>query len=201
MIHTLIAAHRHLVRRGLVAILSHESDIDVVAEVERGDRIVQVALVRKPDVAVIDSDLPGMGGYTAAGLLADRLPGCRALMMVEQPQVSDVHRVVAARAHGLVMKETSTMTIANAIRKIAAGKKVVDSDLAFAALNAKKNPLTTRESEVLYLTAFGTPPSEIAENLHLAIGTVRNYLTRILRKLGARNRVDAIRIATEEGWL
>jgi two-component system, NarL family, response regulator DesR len=199
MIRILIAEGMHLMRRGLVAVLSNEGDIDVIAEVDRGDRVVPVAMSRTPDVAVIDSELPEMDGYSAAHLLAERLPGCRTLMMAERPQASDVRRVVEAGAHGLVMKETSTM--ASAIRTIAGGQHVVDSDLAFAALNAEKSPLTRRETEVLHLAALGTPPDEIARILHLAIGTVRNYLTHILHKVGARNRVDAVRIASEEGWL
>src|SRR5918999_2094669 len=199
-IRTLIAEDMHLMRRGLVALLSSESDIDVIAEVERGDRVVPVALSRVPDVAIIDSDLPGMDGFSAARQLAERLPGCRTLMMAEQPRVGDVRRVVASRAYGLVPKETPAMSIANAIRKVANGQRVVDPDLAFAALDAE-NPLSPRETEVLHLTALGSPPDEVAEKLCLTVGTVRNYLSRIIQKLGARNRVDAIRIAHEEGWI
>lgn len=200
-IRILIAEDMHLMRHGLVALLSHESDIDVIAEVERGDRIVPVALSRTPDVAVIDSDLPGMDGFTAARMLAERLPQCRALLMAEQPRVGDVRRVVAARAYGLVVKETPTMSMANAIRKVARGQKVVDPDLAYAALDAAENPLSKREIEVLQLASLGASPDEIADKLCLTVGTVRNYLTRIMRKVGARNRVDAIRIAIEEGWI
>jgi two-component system, NarL family, response regulator DesR len=200
-IRTLIADDMHLTRRGLVSLLSNENDIDVIAEVDRGDQVVPIAMSQAPDVAVIDSKLPGMDGYTAARLLADRLPGCRILVMAEHPRAGDVRRVVAARAHGLIMKKTPAVSMAAAIRKVAKGQKVVDPDLAFAALDAQKNPLTTRETEVLYLTALGTPASEIAQELHLTIGTVRNYLTRILQKVGARNRVDAIRIANEEDWI
>ena len=200
-IRTLIAEDMHLMRRGLVAVLSHESDIDVIAEVDRGDRVLPVALSRAPDVAVINSELPGMDGYTAARLLADQLPECRTLVMVENPRVGDVRRIVAARAYGLVMKETPAMSMANAIRKVANGNRVVDADLAFAALEAQRNPLTMRETEVLHMTALGSPPPEVAEKLCLTIGTVRNYLTRIIRKVGARNRVDAIRIAHDEGWI
>jgi two-component system response regulator DesR len=199
-IRTLIAEDMHLMRRGLVALLSSESDIDVIAEVERGDRVVPVALSRVPDVAIIDSDLPGMDGFSAARQLAERLPGCRTLMMAEQPRVGDVRRVVASRAYGLVPKETPAMSIANAIRKVANGQRVVDPDLAFAALDAE-NPLSPRETEVLHLTALGSPPDEVADKLCLTVGTVRNYLSRIIQKLGARNRVDAIRIANEEGWI
>jgi two-component system response regulator DesR len=200
-IRILIAEDMHLMRKGLVALLADESDIDVIAEVERGDRVLPVALSRTPDVAIIDSDMPGLDGFSAARMLADRLPGCRALMMAEQPRVGDVRRVVAARAYGLVPKETPAMSMANAIRQVARGQKVVDPELAYAALDAAENPLSTRETEVLHLTALGAPPDEIAQKLCLTAGTVRNYLTRIIRKVGGRNRVDAIRIANEEGWI
>jgi two-component system response regulator DesR len=200
-IRTLIAEDMHLMRKGLVALLANEDDIDVVAEVERGDRVVPTALSRVPDVAIIDSDMPGMDGFSAARMLADRLPGCRTLIMAEQPRVGDVRRVVAARAYGLVPKETPAMSMANAIRQVARGQKVVDPDLAYAALDAAENPLSTRETEVLHLAALGAPPDEIAEKLCLTVGTVRNCLTRIIRKVGARNRVDAIRIANDEGWI
>jgi two-component system, NarL family, response regulator DesR len=200
-IRTLVAEDVHLMRRGLVALLSHETDIDVVAEVERGDRVVPVAMSREADVAIIDSDLPGMDGFSAARLLAERLPECRSLLMTENPRVGDVRRVVAARAYGLVPKETPALTMANAIRRVANGGKVVDADLAFAALDAAVNPLSARETEVLQMAALGAPADEIADKLCLTVGTVRNYLTRIIRKLGARNRIDAIRIANEQGWI
>ena len=200
-IRILIAEDMHLMRRGMVALLAKEADIDVVAEVDRGDQIVQAALARVPDVAIIDSDMPGMDGFSAARMLADLLPECHTLMMAERPRVRDVRRVVAARAYGLVPKETPAISMANAIRKVARGQKVVDPDLAYAALDAADNPLSTRETEVLHLTALGAPPDEIAEKLCLTVGTVRNYLTRIIRKVGARNRVHAIRIASEEGWI
>lgn len=201
LIRTLVAEDVHLMRRGLVALLSHETDIDVVAEVERGDRVVPVALSQAPDVAIIDSDLPGMDGFSAARLLAEKLPGCRSLLMTEHPRVGDVRRVVSAGAYGLVPKETPAITMANAIRRVANGRKVVDADLAFAALDTAVNPLSARETEVLQMAALGAPADEIADKLCLTVGTVRNYLTRIIRKLDARNRVDAIRIANGQGWI
>jgi two-component system response regulator DesR len=200
-IRALVAEDAHLMRMGLVALLSRETDIHVVAEVESGDRVVPVALSSSPDVAIIDSDLPVMDGFTAARMLADRLPGCRTLMMAEQSRVGDVRRVVAARAYGLVLKETPATSMADAIRKVANGQKVVDPDLAYAALNAPDTPLTPREIEVLRMTARGAPPEEIAGSLCLTVGTVRNHLTRITTKMGARNRVDAVRIAVEKDWL
>lgn len=200
-IRTLIAEDMPLLRGGLVALLSREADIDVIAEVERGDQIIPTAVQRLPDVALIDSDLSGMDGYTAARMLSDRLPQCRALIMASQPNASDLRRVVAARAYGLVLHETPPRHMANAIRQVAKGQRVVDPDLAFAALDAADIPLTPREIEVLRMTALGAPPDDVAERLCLSVGTVRNHLTRIINKTGARNRIDAVRIAGEKGWL
>ncbi len=200
-IRIMIAEDMPLLRGGLVALLSHEADIDVVAEVERGDQVVPVAVTRLPDVALIDSDLTGTDGFTAARQLYDRLPNCRTLIMASQPRAGDLRRVVAARAYGLVLHQAPPKHMANAIRQVAKGQRVVDPDLAFAALDAPDAPLTPRELEVLRMAAQGAPPYDIADDLCLTVGTVRNHLTRIINKTGARNRVDAVRIAGEEGWL
>jgi two-component system response regulator DesR len=200
-IRILIAEDMPLLRGGLVALLSREADFDVVAEVERGDQVVPMAVSQSPDVALIDTDLSGADGFTAARQLSDRLPLCRTLIMASQPRPGDLRRVVAARAYGLVLHETPPKHMANAIRQVARGQRVVDPDLAFRALDAPETPLTPRELEVLRMAAQGAPPIDIADDLCLTVGTVRNHLTRIVNKTGARNRVDAVRIAGEEGWL
>jgi two-component system response regulator DesR len=200
-IRIMIVQDMPLLRGGLVALLSHEADIEVIAEAERGDQVVPVAVTRLPDVALIDSDLPGTDGYTAARQLHDRLPSCRSLIMASHPRAGDLRRVVAARAYGLVLHASQPKHMANAIRQVAKGQRVVDPDMAFAALDAPDTPLTPRELEVLRMAARGAPPNDIADDLCLTVGTVRNHLTRIINKTGARNRVDAIRIADEEGWL
>lgn len=200
-IRIMIAEDMPLLRGGLVALLSHEADIEVIAEAERGDQVVPVAVTRLPDVALIDSDLPGTDGYTAARQLHERLPSCRTLIMAPQPRAGDLRRVVAARAYGLVLHAAPPKYMAYAIRQVAKGQRVVDPDLAFAALDTPDTPLTPRELEVLRMAAQGTPPHDIAEDLCLTVGTVRNHLTKIISKTGARNRVDAIRIAGQEGWI
>lgn len=200
-IRIMIAEHMPLLRGGLIALLSHEADLEVIAEAERGDQVVPVAVTRLPDVALIDSDLPGTDGFTAARQLRERLPSCRTLIMASQPRAGDLRRVVAAGAYGLVLHATPPNHMANSIRQVAKGQRVVDPDLAFAALDAPDTPLTPRELEVLRMTARGAPPIDIAADLCLTVGTVRNHLTRIINKTGARNRVDAVRIAGEAGWL
>jgi two-component system response regulator DesR len=200
-IRILVAEEMPLLRGGLVALLSHEADFDVVAEVERGEQIVPAALSGLPDVALVDGHLPGTDGFTAARQLADRIPRCHTLIMAANPRAGDLRRAVAARAYGLILHETPPKNIANAIRQVARGQRVVDPDLAFAALDVPETPLTPRELEVLRMAAQGAPPDDIADDLCLTVGTVRNHLTRIVNKTGARNRVDAVRIADEEGWL
>jgi two-component system response regulator DesR len=200
-IRIMIAEDMPLLRGGLVALLSHEADFEVIAEAERGDQVVPVAVARLPDVALIDSELPGTDGYTAAYQLYERLPSCRTLIMASSPRAGDLRRVVAARAYGLVLHAAPPKHMANAIRQVAKGQRVVDPDLAFAALDAPDAPLTPRELEVLRMAAQGAPPNDIAEDLCLTVGTVRNHLTRIINKTGARNRIDAVRIADQEGWI
>jgi two-component system response regulator DesR len=201
VISALVAENVLLLRRGLVAVLSSEPDIEVIAEVEQGDQVMPAALFHGPDVAIIDSDLPGLDSFSVARLLSERLPGCGVLVMAAHPKARDLHRVVAAGAHGLVPTEAPKRYMANAVRQIAGGKKFVDPDLVVAALDPGDNPLTARELEILRMTGLGKSPDEIAGDLRLASGTVRNYLTRITNKIGARNRIDALRIADEKGWI
>lgn len=201
LVRTVIAESAYLLRRGLVSVLSENEDIDVVGEVEHGDQVMPVALDHQPDVVLINSDLPGADTFAMARLLADRVPSCRILIMADRPRVGDLDRVVAARAHGLVLTEASPAHMTSAVRRVAEGKRFVDSDLAFAALDPANIVLTSRELDILRLIATGAPPHDIADDLHLAVGTVRNYLTRIIDKTAARNRIDAVRIASEKGWI
>ena len=185
-------------RGGLVALLSHEVDIAVVAELDSGAGSCR-CLELKPDVALIDIHL--RGGFAAARALHHQLPECGTLIMAHQRRPSDLRRAVNARILGFLLKDITPDVLADAIRKVARGERVVDSELAFATLDAEQGPLTPRELEVLGAVAEGTPPNEIAAELYLSVRTVRNHLSQITRKTGARNRVDAIRIATEAGWL
>ena len=201
MIRVLIAEDMHLIRGALVALLSLEDDMSVVAELDRGDEIVETAVRTRPDVAVVDIDLPGKDGLTAATELHEQLPECRTLILTSLGRPGTLRRALAARVGGFLLKDAPAEKLANAIRGVAVGRRVVDGDLALAAWDSADCPLTGREIEVLRMAAEGANAVEIAAHLYLSTGTARNYLTTIVNKLNARNRVDAIRIAKESGWL
>ncbi|MEU2898403.1 response regulator transcription factor [Streptomyces sp. NPDC088106] len=201
MIRVLLAEDMRMVRGALVALLNLEDDLKVVAELERGDQILSAAREHRPDVAIIDIDLPGMDGLTAAGLLHERLPECRALILTSLGRPGTLRRAMAAHVAGFLLKDAPPGELAQAVRRVVAGQRVVDPQLALAAWGGSESPLTSRETEVLQLAAQGMEPQEIAAHLRLSVGTVRNYLTTAVTKLNARNRVDAIRIARETGWL
>lgn len=201
MIKILIAEDMHMVRGALVALLGLEPDIEVVAEVASGDEIMPAARRHQPDVAVLDIDLPVVDGLTVASTLREQLPQVRILVLTSLGRPGTLRRALAARVDGFLAKDAPPAELAAAIRDVAAGKRVVDSQLALAALDGGTCPLTDREIAVLRLAADGTDPADIAAALFLSVGTVRNYLTTIISKLNARNRVDAIRIAGDSGWL
>ncbi|MEJ2885787.1 response regulator transcription factor [Actinomycetospora aeridis] len=201
MIRVLIAEDQHLVRGALVALINQEPDLEVIAELAEGDAIVPTAREAGPDVAVIDIDLPGKDGISAASDLHDALPSCRTLILTSLGRPGTVRRALDARVNGFMLKDAPAAKLANAIREVAVGRRVVDSELALAAWDTEDCPLAAREIEVLRLTADGHTVDDVAGSLHLSTGTVRNYLTSVVTKLNARNRVDAIRIATEAGWL
>ena len=201
MIRTLIAEQTSLIRAGLVAFLSSCDDIEVVAELQRGDQVVPASLAALPDVAVLAATLPGADGFATARALHAQLPSCHSLIMGDQRDPAGLRRAVAAHASGFVVRDAAPDFITEAVRRVARGRKVIDPDLAFAALNAAKNPLTSRELDALRLAAEGATTAEIARDLCLSVGTVRNYLSRAIAKTDARNRVDAIRIAVGAGWL
>ncbi|WP_410672062.1 DNA-binding response regulator [Amycolatopsis sp. cmx-4-68] len=201
MIKVLIAEDMHIVRGALVALLGLEPDIDVVAQVASGNDILPMARSAGADVAVIDIDLPGKDGLTAAGELHEQLPGCRTLILTSLGRPGTLRRALAAKVSGFLLKDAPPDQLANAVRGVVAGRRMVDGDLALAAWDTQDCPLTPREIDVLRLTAEGYRTVEVAARLYLSAGTVRNYLTTVVTKLNARNRVDAIRIAKESGWL
>ncbi|MEV4254519.1 response regulator transcription factor [Spirillospora sp. NPDC049652] len=201
MIRVLLAEDVRILREALAGLLSLEDGIEVVAQVERGDAVVRAALDARPDVAVIDIELPGRDGIDAAAELKERLPACRTLILTGVGRPGTLRRALSAQVAGFMVKEAAPAELADAIRKVAAGGRVVDPQLAFAALAVQDCPLTEREVEVLRLTAEGDEPTEVAARAGLAYGTVRNYLASAVTKLNARNRVDAIRIATDAGWI
>lgn len=201
VIKVLIAEDVHMVRGALVALLRMESDIEVVAEVAGGNDIMPTAKTTQPDVAVIDIDLPGKDGLTAAAELHEQLPTCRTLILTSLGRPGTLRRALAAKVGGFLLKDAPPDKLASAIRDVSVGRRVVDSDLALAAWDTADCPLTGREIEVLRMAADGANAVDIAARLYLSAGTVRNYLTTAVTKLNARNRVDAIRIAKESGWL
>jgi two-component system response regulator DesR len=201
MIRVLIAEDMHMIRGALVALLSLEPDIKVVAELERGDQIVATALQVNPDVAVIDIDLPGLDGLTAAEQLFAELPSCHILVLTGLSQPGQLLRAVKAHVRGFIVKDAPADTLADAVRQVAAGKRVLDVDLVAAALETGVSPLTAREADVLRAAADGLTTEQIGERLSLSGTTVRNYLSNAMGKVGARNRIDAIRITREAGWI
>ncbi|MFD9306528.1 DNA-binding response regulator [Streptomyces sp. NPDC060048] len=201
MLSLLLAEDVHMVRGALIALLELEPDFQVVASVDRGDLIVPSALDTNPDVAIIDIDLPGTDGLTAAAELRERLPACRTLILTSLGRPGTLRRAMAARVSGFLLKDSPPARLAQAVRAVANGQRVIDPDLALSAWEALDNPISPRETQVLRLAARGADAGEIAEQLFLTEGTVRNYLTAIVDKLNARNRIDAIRIAEEAGWI
>ncbi|WP_030668756.1 DNA-binding response regulator [Streptomyces rimosus] len=201
MIRILIAEDMHMLRRALVALLELEEDMEIVAELSSGAEIVPAAQSLRPDVAILDIDLPGTDGITAAQALSAAVPECRTLILTSLGRPGNLRRALAAHASGFLLKDAEPEQLSAAIRKVAAGERVIDPQLALAALDTGDSPLTDRELEVLRFAADGEEPAQIAAKLYLSAGTVRNYLTTVVTKLNARNRVDAIRIAREAGWL
>ncbi|WP_163510528.1 response regulator transcription factor [Fodinicola acaciae] len=201
MLRVLVAEDMRILRDTLVAVINLEDDLEVVAEVASGDQIVAAALEHRPDVAVLDVDLPGVDGLTAAATLHDELPACRVLILTALGRPAHLRQAVAAHVAGFMVKDTPSDQLVAAVRRVGAGERVFDPALAVAALETATSPLSDREREVLKRHAEGASAVEIAAALHLSYGTVRNYLAAAVTKLGARNRVDAARIAREAGWL
>jgi len=201
MIRVLLAEDSAILRDTLVSVLDLEDDLVVVADVATGDEILPAARLHLPDVAVLDIDLPGVDGLTAAGRLAVELPACGVLILTAYARPSNLRAALDARVSGFLAKDTSARRLIAAIRTVAEGGRVVDPDIAIAAIQARPSPLSARETEVLRLHAQGIDPRDIASTLFLSYGTVRNYLASATDKLGARNRTDAVNIAGRQGWL
>jgi two-component system, NarL family, response regulator DesR len=201
LIRVLIAEDQAMIRGALAALLSTEIDIEVVAQVDRGDRVVEEALRSNPDVALLDIEMPGQDGITAAAELRAQLPTCRVLILTVFGRPGYLRRAVDAGVSGFLLKDAPPDELASAIRRTAKGEKVIDSQLAHAALSEGSSPLTPRERDVLAMSVRGASVEEVARSLHLTNGTVRNHLSIAIQKLNAHNRVEAARIAEEKGWL
>ncbi|MBO0806680.1 MAG: response regulator transcription factor [Actinobacteria bacterium] len=197
----LLAEDVAMVRGALVALIELEPDLKVVAAIERGDDIVPTALAHQPDIAIIDIDLPGLDGLSAAEQLHRALPTCPTLILTNLGRSGTLRRALDAHVCGYMLKDAPPEQLARAIRDVADGRRVIDPNLALSTWSGGANPLSPREHEVLRQAAEGAEPAEIAAAMHLSVGTVRNYLTAIITKLNARNRVDAIKTAYDAGWL
>jgi two-component system, NarL family, response regulator DesR len=201
VIRLLLADDQTLVRTALATMLDLEDDFEVIAQVGRGDEVVAAALNAKPDIALLDIEMPGMDGLAAAAALAHELPGCRMIMLTAFGRPGYLRRAMEHGAAGFLLKDAPSEELARAIRRARAGERVVDPGLAAAALSERPSPLTPREYDVLAAAREHPTVSDIASALHLSPGTVRNYLSAAIGKTGARNRVEAIRAAEERGWL
>ena len=201
MIRVLLAEDQAMVRGALVALLRLESDIAVVAEVARGDEIVPTALSAQPDVALLDIEMPGGDGLQAAQALRAALPSCRVVIVTTFGRSGYLHRAMESGAVGFLLKDASAAELVVAIRRVFAGERVVDPELALAALSEGNNPLTGRERDVLAASLNGASIADIATRLSLSEGTVRNHLSIAIQKLGVHNRMEAARLAEQKGWL
>ncbi|MEO6881030.1 MAG: response regulator transcription factor [Mycobacteriaceae bacterium] len=201
MIRVLLADDQALVRGALAAMLGLETDIEVVAQVGDGAAAVAEAVRTRPDVALLDVQMPKMDGLAAAEALRVQVPACRVLVCTTFGRPGYLARAMAAGAAGFVVKDAPPEQLVDAVRRVHAGLRVVDPVLAAESLASGTSPLTPREREVLGVAADGAPVAEVAARVHLSQGTVRNHLSAAIGKTGARSRADAVRLATERGWL
>ena len=200
-VRVLLAEDQAMVRGALSALLSLEDDIEIVAEASRGDEVLPAALDSLPDVALLDIEMPGGDGLEAAAMLHERLPSCLVVILTTFGRSGYLKRAMESGAVGFLLKDAPASELADAIHGVMEGKRVVDPALAAAALSEGDSPLTEREREVLAASESGATIEDIAARLYLSEGTVRNYLSTAIKKLGARNRVEAARLAERKGWL
>ncbi|PBC82129.1 two component transcriptional regulator, LuxR family [Streptomyces sp. 2224.1] len=201
MIKVLLAEDQGMMRGALALLLDLEEDMQVVAQVAAGDQIVAAALDARPDIALLDIELPGRSGLDAAADLREQLPSCKVLIVTTFGRPGYLRRAMEAGASGFLVKDGPVEELAAAIRRVLAGERVIDPGLAAAALSAGPNPLTQRERDVLSTAVDGATVADIAAKLHLSQATVRNYLSAAIGKTGTRNRMEAVRAARRNGWL
>ncbi|GAA0939253.1 response regulator transcription factor [Actinocorallia libanotica] len=201
MIRVLLAEDQAMVRGALATLLSLEDDLDVVATAGDGAEAVRLAAELRPDVALLDIEMPEKDGLTAAAELRGTVPGCRVMILTTFGRPGYLRRAMEAGAVAFLVKDSPAEELAAAIRRVLAGERVIDPALAAAALSAGPNPLTARERDVLQAGRGGAAIADIAARLHLSEGTVRNYLSAAINKVGARNRAEALQRARQQGWL
>jgi len=200
-IRLLLADDQALVRGALAALLDLEPDLSVVAEVASGDEVVGAAREHRPDVALLDVEMPGMDGIAATQALREAMPGVRVLIVTTFGRPGFLRRALQAGASGFVVKDTPARQLADAVRRVHSGLRVVDPVLAADSLVSGESPLTTREAEVARAARDGGTVADLARELFLSEGTVRNHLSSVIGKTGARTRAEAVRIAEDNGWL
>jgi two-component system response regulator DesR len=200
-IKVLIAEDQAMIREALAALLSFEDDIQVVAQVGRGDEVVAAATSSDADVALLDIEMPGMDGLSAAAELRKARPGIKIVILTTFGRPGFLRRAMESGVSAFLVKDSPADKLASTVRRVLAGERVIDPDLAAAALADGVNPLTNRERDVLAASADGSVITDIASKLYLSEGTVRNYLSSCIQKTGARNRTEALHIAEERGWL
>ncbi|MFF4380154.1 response regulator [Kitasatospora sp. NPDC092039] len=200
-VRVLLADDEHLIRGALAALLSLEDDIEVVAQAGSGTEALAMAQAHRPDVAVLDLQMPGRDGIEVAAQLRLQLPDCRCMIVTGHGRPGYLKRALEVGVRGFLPKTVSAADLAGIIRTVRSGGRYVDPELAADAISAGETPLTPRETDVLELAADGTSIAEIAERASLSQGTVRNYLSAAATKLGAENRHAAVRIAREHGWI
>jgi two-component system, NarL family, response regulator DesR len=201
MTRILIAEDQEMVRGALISLLELEDDLEVVAQVGRGDKVLDAARASEPDVALLDIEMPGMTGLEALEQLAAELPTVKILILTTFGRPGYLRRAMEGGAAGFVLKDAPATELASAIRRALAGERIVDPGLAAAALSQGQSPLTPREHEVLAASRNYATVAELADALYLSHGTVRNHLSSVMQKLDARNRGEAVRTAEERGWL
>ena len=201
MIRLLLADDQALVRGAMAALLDMEADLKVVAEVGRGDEVVDAVRDHDVDVALLDVEMPGLDGVAAARELHRLVPTCRVLMVTTFGRAGYLRQAMAAGASGFIVKDTPARQLADAVRRVHEGLRVVDPALAAQSLAQGDSPLTDREADVLRSASDGGTVADIARDLHLSEGTVRNHLSSAIGKTGARTRAEAVRLANENGWL
>jgi two-component system response regulator DesR len=200
-IRVLLAEDQTMFRGAMAALLSLESGIEVVGDVGRGDEVVGACQAFDPDVALLDIEMPGIDGLEATRRLATEAPRTKVMIVTTFGRTGYLHAALAAGASGFLLKDAPITELAGAIRKVAAGERVIDPALAIAALSEGSSPLTPRETEVLAAARGHGTIADIAKDLHLSAGTVRNHLSAAIQKLAARTRSEAIEIAQSKGWL
>ncbi|MFE1321284.1 response regulator [Kitasatospora phosalacinea] len=200
-VRVLLAEDQGMVREALAALLSLEDDLEVVAQVSRGDEVAAAVTEHRVDVAVLDIEMPGMTGIDACAEVRRVRPGTKVVIATTFGRPGYLRRAMESGADAFLVKDAPAAELAEAIRRVLRGEKVIDPTLAAAALSEGANPLTGRERDVLAAAADGAVNAEIAARLHLSEGTVRNYLSMAIQKTAARNRAEAVRVAREKGWL